>query len=378
MARKSNQPMRTQGGSPIYRVPVDTQYSGSMTVDTPYGMVERVRGEYANIARVRDAKGNIHEIVVNPRTGRVSEEAMVEHMLNAGNASGGKRSVTGDMVRGTKIRLKVPKGGFTPEEIVASGWWQDPGSIDIEGLDDGTSRYIPENGRLRRIAGGRILIKGAAKDKKRIESVLAENFTEDELRAAAQAGLYIRRIPEAETVGGGYSRRQPTHETARIKINSPEPETITHEFVHHLRYTDPSRTGINRHYYPDDVEILDKNGIPKGFSKETASNFEEAMTVAESQARLSAPPERSNGYYAHVGRTGRSSIDMSRADYGTLTQTGPIKGPKRGKWVQRALDENFEKTFISNLRVNGRGMAPRDFAPQMRSDRAVRVGRGRR
>lgn len=357
--------MHTQAGSPMYRVPVVTQYSGP----------QRVEGEWANIARVMDTDGTIYEIVVNPRTGRVPEEAIIEHMLNAGRTSGGKRSVTGDMVRGSKRRITIPRGGFTPEEIVASGWWQDPGSCDIAGIDDGRSKDMPRTKKLRRAAGGRILIRGSAWDKLAIETALSSSFTEDELRAAARAGLYIRKIPESQTLGGGYSRRQDVHETPRIKLNVTRPDVVAHEFVHHLRFTDPSRNGLNRHYESDDVEVIGPGGVPKGFSADTISNFEEAMTVAESQARMGSVPRIPSGYYDHVPRDGKSYHEMSAEDYRIITGTKPFPGPKRGKPVLKALEQNFDRTNISGLRRNGKGMSAADFARELRSDRATVKGR---
>ena len=349
----------------MYRVPVETQY------DSP----QRVKGEWANIARVMDTDGTIYEIVVNPRTGRVPEEAIIEHMLNAGRVSGGKRSVTGDMVRGSKRRITIPRGGFTPEEIVASGWWQDPGSCDIAGIDDGRSKDMPRTKKLRRVAGGRILIRGSTMDKLAIETALSTSFTEDELRAAARAGLYIRKIPESQTLGGGYSRRQDVHETPRIKLNVTRPDVVAHEFVHHLRFTDPSRTGLNRHYESDDVEVIGPGGVPKGFSADTISNFEEAMTVAESQARMESVPRIPAGYYGHVPRDGRSYHEMSAEDYRIITGTKPFPGPKRGRPVLKALEQNFDRTNISGLRRNGKGMSAADFARELRSNRATVKGR---
>ena len=356
--------MHTQAGSPMYRVPVVTQYSGP----------QRVKGDWANIARVMDTDGTIYEIVVNPRTGRVPEEAIIEHMLNAGRTSGGKRSVTGDMVRGTKRRITFPPGGFTPEEIVASGWWQDPGSCDIVGIDDGTSKDMPKDRKLRRAAGGRILIRASKKDKAAIESILSESFTEDELRAAARAGVHIRKYPGTAKVGGEYIARQITHETPMIQVKRADPDVVAHEFVHHLRFTDPSRTGLNRHYESDDIEVIGPGGVPKGFSADTISNFEEAMTVAESHARLDSPPTHPTGYYGDLQIYDRSHRDMSDEDWRTITGTKPFPGPKRGKPVLSALEQNFDRTNISRLRRKGRGMSAADFAKELRSDRATIKG----
>ena len=134
-AKKKSKMKRTPGGSPIIDVPIRTNASG------PDGSFYRKRPT----AQVQGKNGITYMVPIDPETGRVPEDVLYEHFLDytSWSNSGKERSPRIDSRTAAK-KIHVPKdeNGFTPEEIVESGWWAAVNGSDVMGVDDGTSSSL--------------------------------------------------------------------------------------------------------------------------------------------------------------------------------------------------------------------------------------------
>ena len=218
----------------------------------------------------------------------------------------------------------------------------------------------------------RIVVMGTPSEQETITRVLRSNFTDAELMTAVKdCGILIIAGPTGrKNVAGFYMRRQAGSETPVIVVKDLSEDTITHEFVHHLRQTDPKRTGHSRTPY-----VFDDKGYVitgKGRSYESYSNLEEAGTVAEATARTRKPTDSPTGYYWDVQGTpdGRSRRDAYAHDRELLTKGKTKSAPLRGKRATDRVNERFMDTDISKLKVKGKGARADRFAQQLQADLA--------
>lgn len=305
------------------------------------------------VAVVQTKSGETFQVPYDTKTGKVPTYAIVERLLDEdeGGRKGRKRSVIRDVSQDAVTVHEIPKGGFTPEQIVATGWWAHPSESDIKGIDDTTGAIVrPFDGvsKRHRTSTVGIAIMAPEEERKRIQKVLTDNFTGAELKRAAEGGLVITSMNPGKNYGGLYWPRQSGIDTSHITLKPGcSEDTITHEFVHHLRFVDESRKGLARTPQPKDQDgkLSDTYRFMKPAQRGAISNLEEAATVAEAAGRTREdnPP---SGYYWYIPDNDTSPRDSYAHDRGLMT-----KGkPKRGKNATKALESGFMDTKISGLR----------------------------
>lgn len=354
--RKNTGMRRTAEGSPIVDSPVMVNISG---IDEP---IVRSRPR----AQVQGKNGITYMVPIDPVTGRVPEDVLYEHFLDYNNWSdtpGKKRAPSIDSRRAAST-IHTPRDelGFTPEEIVGCGWWSAVNGSDLMGIDDSTSSAIRNWDDVRSSVKphlGKIAIIAPDDMQRKVIEILQNNFTASELkRMTDKTGLIIVQGNPGMGADGCYYRRQEGVETPNIVIRSTSGEdTITHEMVHHARSTDQKRSGIARTPIPQDE---DDRMIPYPSSmRSTLINLEEACTVAETTARTRNPTDNL-GYYNYLKGDPRLLYEQDR-------RRMIVGKPLRGKRAVDKVNDTFEDTNISDLRIRNSGRKPRRTIEEGRS-----------
>lgn len=317
------------------------------------------------MAAVRARDGTTYMVPVDSK-GYVPQDALYEHFLDntKWSGKGRERNPVADL-RTTADRLHSPKdpSGFTPEELVATGWWTAVNESDIMGVDDSTSSYFAEIESVKpsmRSSMGKIAIIVPEDRQDFVVKTLQDNFTAAELkRMTAKTGLVVMEGNPGKGADGCYYSRQQGVDTPTVIIrNSSGEDTLTHEMIHHARYSDSARAGIARTPFPldDDGRALP---VPSGLYP-TLINLEEAATVAESTSRT-REKTTNLGYYT-VLRSDKGAQELYDEDRAFLTKGKPV----RGKRAVDRVNSDFEETNISNLKYKKGGKAPRESVAQMR------------
>ena len=353
MARKPKQPARTEGGSPIVYETVPIQAAG----------IPRFIDTRRAAAYVEDGEGFTHRVPIDSN-GRVPMFAIVQHFLDTASAEekGRPRNIAIDLAKPAKTVHRIPPGGFTPEQIVATGWWDDPASSDIEGIDDTTNSWMTRWSGVGKAARGktaRIAVIGGPGETAAIKRALTSNFTDAELSDAVKdGGLVILAGPTGQkSLAGFYMRRSAGADTAAIVARDLDEDTITHEFVHHLRQAPTPRS--KRTGFATTPYDLDPSGHmvrKQGVSYDSYANLEEAATVAETTVRT-RKPARACGYFYDVtdtdGRRGQASYDHDRE---VVTRGKTKNFPLKGKRAIDRVNQTFLETDISKLQRKGKGV----------------------
>lgn len=244
--------------------------------------------------------------------------------------------------RSTDERVLVQR--LTPKDI--EGWWGDPGSCDIDGIDtrDSPLYHVPASIRGRkRAALSRIAVISDSAEADRIRLVLAKHFTADELLLMAdQPSLIVSTVDHLDGCTGIYLRRQGGIPVPEIVLeHGTTADGIVHEVVHALRDRD------GRTSFPMTDGRLDPSyGIMSGKRKRSIQQEEERRTVAETVARTETDPVES-GYYGHI-----RGVDP-RAAY--LHDQDVVSGSRalKGKAAIRAAERNYDRTSISRAVISG-------------------------
>jgi len=311
---------------------------------------------------VTTKSGDKYEIPVDGN-GRVPEEYLIGHFLNpsAGSRGGKERDIVLDLRKDADTLHEIPEGGFTPRQLIETGWWQAVNESDIIGIDDTGSgafaRELEEAARSAQSAGRKMVFLMPEDSAARARSILARDFTGTELRKAVRdRGLIIKEGNPGRGADGCYISRQ---ETSSLKTpviilrRGWNEETLAHEFVHHLRHVDETRGGITRTPFKlnDDGERVSsmRYSTPSEFN--SARNLEEASTVAESVARIQEPSTGANGYYSATSVHGELPYDRYTHDRKTLVPDKPVKGRR----AERRVTAKFGDTSISHLRYYSPG-----------------------
>lgn len=356
MTRKN----RTEAGSPIVKSRVNVMASGDPT-------------EKAVKIAIVERDGRSYPVPVD-QNGRVPEDALIRRFLDTsiGPRGNGVRRLGADVKKTARKTYPVPEGGFTPEQIVDTKWWNDPGSCDIEGIDDGygpTMDFGPGMGRFERATGGKIaIIAPTEAEKRRIANVLDDNFTTAELKAAAwKYGLIIRTGKPMKGCSGHYEFRQEGVDTPVIVLKpGTSDETIVHEFCHHLRAVDPSRSGLTK--TPMNI-AADGRAVPSYFQSDYDSRItlEEAANVTETTGRTKELDRTHCGYYWKIPKSFDPQAEF-RYDRELMTGgLGKDSRPKQGKRLMDAVEENFDDTTISRMKYKGRKSAM-GYVKQLREE----------
>ena len=256
----------------------------------------------------------------------------------------------GDLSDADSTDVRVLPGHITPDQI--RGWWEDPSSCDIEGVDtEGSDIYsvpVSIRGRKRR-ALKRIAVLADKKESDRIKKVLARSFTAEELEEmAAGRSLMVSTTPHLRDCTGFYLRRQDGVPVPQIVLEEGTTDDgIVHEAVHHLRVAE------GRTAFPTREGVLDSRyrKMPKA-SRNEIMGREEKETVAETVARTAVDPIES-GYYQRIPGTN------SRSAY--LHDQRVISGSKalKGKAAIRAVERSYDRTSISRAIISGNRKAGR-------------------
>ena len=342
MANHSKKPRnRTAAGSPII---TDLGFvdpsSGSTSVKTVRKAAVRGKNGITYLIPI-DGKGKVPKYAIY---GRLAD-------INSGTRDGHRRSVGADVSKVAEKVHKTPKKGWTPEEIVNCGWWMYPGESDIEGIDD---RPLPgAKDILGMPAGGRMIILASDEDSRRIAETLDGNFTDSEIRKAVKdSGIVIMTDNPGRNNSGYYVGKQPGVSTPRIVLEPlADEDTITHEFIHHLRRVDGDRDGVARCPYPVTDEGMLEPDLLTRTDYGSMTNWEEAATVTEATARTKEKSTPPCGYYSYIPSVGREGRDAAYDhDRELMTRGGKGHRPARGKNAIRRVNQRFDDTKISELK----------------------------
>lgn len=363
MFRSKNAKNRTAAGSPIVNVQLMQHMSG------------RNYSKKLGIAVVQGKDGQTYNVPID-ENGRVPMDALTGRFVNVrqGVRGGKERSVKLDLSQTASKTYRIPEGGFTPEEIVATGWWAHPNEYDIEGIDDTPKGMMGDFGaqaaKFEKATGGRIAILApTVGEKQHIAGVLAANFTASELKAAAwDHGLTIIVANPGRGCNGFYRDRQACLDCPSIVIRPyADDETIVHEFQHHLRSVDANREGITKTPFPQSSDGVTLPVLQKGRYEELIT-LEEAANVAEVTGRTRGLDVSHTGYYDMIPSHPYELKGNFEYDRRLLTGgLGKESRPKKGKRLMSVVEEDFEDTRISELRYKGKKSA-KGVAEELRSN----------
>ncbi len=357
-AKNGRQVVRTRKG--FDRIPVDASGGAPMrTIHTKW---------------VEAKDGTKWEIPYDPKTGLVPQEYIFARFFDAdsGTRRGKSRRPNVDMGV-TAERCHSFPNGATPEQLVQSGWWQHPNESDIEGVDDSRAaalaRELSEASKTAQGAGRQIIFMMPESEAARARKILAQDFNATELKKAVKHGGLI--IKEGNPGRGADGCYYSVHEDCSIKtpiiILKPgwTEVTLVHEFTHHLRQTDETRSGLTRSPFK-----FNKKGERKTYySSErsefnSAKNLEEASTVAESYVR-SKKVYGVTGYYCDTKAHGDSPISRSDHDRHLLAPGGDTE---RGRKAEKKVTEKFDETSISHLATYRPGSNAGNYYAKRKAD----------
>lgn len=352
---------RTKGGSEVVRTDIFVNPSNSGPGSEPgmftHGLAAKVEGKDGKTYLIPiDKKGKVPEYVLYQRFLNVSE----------GSRDGTERSVGKDLAKEAAKVYTIPKGGFTPEELVNNGWWAHPNESDIKGIDDPSTSFIDiikgADGKMSPM--GKIAIVASDEERERIKDILQKDFTKKELKTATKnGGIVITVANPGKNAGGFYRGRQPGVETPMIVLMPGASEdTIVHEFVHHSRRVDPDRYGAADCPFPtDDIGTLNFKD-PEWSSKythEDTLNLEEAATVLEAAGRTKTAEILPTGYYSYSpGGYHKKSLQEVTKEYqhdrDLMVKGGKKNSPLKGKRAVAKVNEKFNESKISDMKYKGR------------------------
>lgn len=309
---------------------------------------------------VTTKNGQKWEIPVDSKTGRVPKEFLFSRFLdiNEGTRGDHSRNIVLDLYKDADIIHEIPEGGFTPKQLIETGWWQYPNESDIEGIDDTEgarfARELEEASRTAQASGKKMIFLMPEASAQRARSILTRDFNSSEIKKAVRnGGIIIKEGNPGVGVAGCYIAKH-----AESSLKTPviilgknwDEETLVHEFTHHLRHVDDTRDGLTRTPF-----VLNDRGerIPtsayKGNEFNSMRNLEEASTVAESLVRIQAPSKGANGYYARTGVKGESPYDRYLYDRRLMAGDSGNEKPLKGRMAEKKVKSRFDDTSISHL-----------------------------
>lgn len=320
---------------------------------------------------VTTKSGDKYEIPVDSK-GYVPKEVILQRFLDEsqGGTDGRERSCMRDIQHDADVIHDLGKG-VTPEEIIRTGWWQHPNESDILGVDDTSVNYFEEIATAAKSAqytGKKMAMLMPPSSAEKVRKVLGDNFTAKELKDAVRGGgLVITEGNTGKGVAGYYRGKMDGNDTPLIKLcPGAGADTITHEFVHHLRRVDESRGGVTRTPMKlDEGNLLNRKFL---YSKEwdSAVNLEEAATVAETTARTRKRTQHPTGYYEDIKGDGTMHSRYHK-DRDTLVGKVDVEKPLRGKRAIKKVDKEFENLEIAKLRTKRNGMRADNYLAERKA-----------
>lgn len=314
--------------------------------------------------------GQKWEIPVDPKTGKVPDEYLFARFLSIhqGSRDGKERNILIDIGRDADMLHEIPEGGFTPQQLIETGWWQGVNESDIVGIDDtgalAFARELESAAKSAQAQGKKMIFLMPEESAERARQILTRDFNGSELkRAVKNGGIIIKEGNPGRGAAGCYVSRQ---ETSSLKTpviilgRNWNEETLVHEFTHHLRHVDETRGGITR-----TPLRLNENGERVSSARydrrefNSAVNLEEASTVAESLVRIQAPSTGANGYYAAT--TVHGDTPYSRYLYDRRVMVPDGKKPQKGRKAEKQVAANFDETSISHLGYYRPGSNARNY-----------------
>ena len=309
---------------------------------------------------VTTKNGQKWEIPVDPKTGKVPDEYLFGRFLDTGSGTRGNypRNIILDLSKDADIIHEIPEGGFTPKQLIETGWWQYPNESDIGGIDDTEggrfARELEEASTTAQAMGKKMVFLMPEASAERARSILARDFNSAEIKKSVRnGGIIIKEGNPGKGAAGCYISK---HETSSLKtpvINLRkgwDEETLVHEFTHHLRHADDTRDGLTRTPYRmnDRGERLS----PAVYRKDefnSLRNLEEASTVAESLVRIQKPSAGPNGYYLRTNANGDTPYERYLYDRRLLAGEPGDEKPLRGRKAEKKVKGRFDDTSISHL-----------------------------
>lgn len=300
--------------------------------------------------------GKRYEIPVDPKTGKVPEEYLFARFLSThqGTRNGRERNILIDIGKDAETLHDIPPGGFTPKQLIETGWWQGVNECDIVGIDDtgalAFARELEEASKSAQAMGKKMVFLMPEESAQRARSILAKDFNASELkRAVKNGGIIIKEGNPGRGAAGCYVSRQEASslKTPVIILGKDwNEETLVHEFTHHLRHVDETRGGLTR--TPLKLNAAGERVSMRDYTQKeynSATNLEEAATVAESLVRIQEPSSGPNGYYAATKVHGDTPYDRYLHDRRTFAPDRPARGRK----AERKVVEGFRDSSISHL-----------------------------
>ncbi len=300
--------------------------------------------------------GTKYEIPIDPKTKKVPEEYLYGRFLatHLGSRNGHERNILIDIGKDADMIHEIPSGGYTPEQLIETGWWQHPNESDIVGIDDtgalAFARELEDAAKSAQAQGKKMIFLMPEAEAERARSILSKDFNASELKKAVRnGGIIIKQGNPGRGAAGCYISRQETSslKTPVIILGSGwDEETLVHEFTHHLRHVDETRGGLTR--TPLKLNAGGERVSRRAYSERefnSAVNLEEAATVAESLVRIQEPSSGPNGYYTATKAHGDTPMERYTYDRKTLAPEKPMKGRR----AERQVTGKFDDTSISHL-----------------------------
>ena len=298
--------------------------------------------------------GEKYEIPIDKKTGKVPNEYLYARFLNEGvGGKKGQRNVVIDISKDAETIHVIPSGGFTPQQLIETGWWQHPNESDVADIDDTGSisfaREIEEATKSARKSGMKMVFLMPPESAERAREIIARDFNASEIKKAVKnGGIIIKEGNPGRGASGCYVGRQEamSMKTPVIVLRPGwDEETLVHEMTHHLRQEDVTRGGIAR--TPMKLNAMGEKISSKRQDRSeynSSLNLEEAATVAESLIRV-GEIEYPNGYFNSTKAYGNTPMERMNHDRALLAGSGTKKGRK----AEKELESKFTDTSISHL-----------------------------
>lgn len=321
--------------------------------------------------------GTKYEIPVDKTTGKVPMPFLYAHFLNpnAGvmRTRNGKRSITQDIGIDAERVVQMPPEGFTPKDLVESGWWQAPNMCDIEDVDDTVgaqfARQLEKAAKSAQGAGKSMIFLMPEQSADRARDILAQDFNAAELKKAVKnGGIIIMEGNPGPGASGCYvsTQEQMSLKTPVIILGKGwNEETLVHEFTHHMRHVDTTRGGLTRTPFrmnSNGERVSSREYSTKDWN--SSKNLEEASTVAESYAR-SHKVDTVNGYYSRTNsKYGKDEDEKSKHDRALLIGPPGQEKTLRGRRAENKVKAEFPNTAIGSLSYYRPGLNALEYYKQ--------------